>query len=93
MIDLKQKPPGGAASGSAEGQVSETNYSAIRRLRGVLPMISLEARIALDVARDVHLTGGCEVHDGQRLATAVRRLAWAAEFVADAEQEGRTWTA
>ncbi len=83
----KQKPPGGAASGSAGRQVSETNYSAIRRLRGLLPFIGLEARIALDVARDVHFTGGCDVEDGRRLSTAVKRLARAAELVADAERE------
>lgn len=88
-IPERQNPAGGPGSGSAGRQVSETNYSAIRRLRGLLPFIGLEARIALDVARDVHLTGGCAIEDGRRLATAVKRLAWAAEFVADAERETR----
>jgi len=75
------------ASGSAGRQVSEVNSSAIRRLRGLLPCIALEARIALDVARDVHFTGGCEPEDGRRLATAYKRLSRAAEIVAEAERE------
>lgn len=77
------------ASGIAGRQVSEANGSAIRRLFGLLPSVALEARIALDVARDIHYTGGCEIEDGKRLATAVKRLARAVEIVADAEREVR----
>ncbi len=77
------------ASGSAGRQVSEVNSTAIRRLHGLLPCIALEARIALDVARDVHVTGGCEIEDGKRLATACKRLHRAVEIIAEAEQEAR----
>lgn len=88
MTYPKQNPDTMAgASGNAGRQVSEANNTAIRRLLGLLPMIVLEVRIALDVARDLHLTGGCSVEDGKRLATAFKRLGWAAEFVADAERE------
>ena len=89
MQTLKERNPGAVAgaSGNAGRQVPEVNNTAIRRLRGLLPCIALEARIALDVARDIHFTGGCEPEDGKRLATAVRRLSRAAEIVADAERE------
>ena len=89
MTTPETRNPGwrAGASGSAGRQVSEVNSSAIRRLRGLLSCIALEARIALDVARDIHFTGGCEAEDGIRLATAVRRLSRAAEIVADAERE------
>ncbi|HET9048694.1 MAG TPA: hypothetical protein VFN29_07030 [Chiayiivirga sp.] len=58
-------------------------------MRGLLPCIALEARITLDVARDIYATGGCDVEDGKRLATAYERLKRIAEVVADAELEAR----
>lgn len=88
----KQSPAVNGASGAAGERASEANPSALRRLRGVLPMIGVETRIALDVARDVHLTGGCSIEDGRRLATAYQRLRWAMQAVADAEREAPTWT-
>lgn len=57
------------------------------RLRRLVPLLALEARIALDVARDVHVTGGCEIEDGRRLALAVKRLEKIASILADAERE------
>lgn len=77
------------ASGIAGRQASEGNDTAIHRLRGLLPCIALEARITLDVARDIYATGGCDVEDGKRLATAYERLKRIAEVVADAELEAR----
>ncbi len=63
--------------------------SAIRRLKTLLPTLALESRIALECARDLYLTGGIEVEDGKRLATAYERLKRAAEVVAAAELEVR----
>lgn len=53
----------------------------------MLPMIAIEARITLDVARDLHCVGGCSVDDGRRLRTAYDRLRRFAEVVAEAERE------
>lgn len=61
--------------------------TSLRRLRGLLPTIAIEARIVLDVARDVHITGGCEIEDGKRLATAYQRLKKIAQVIAEAERE------
>ncbi len=57
------------------------------RIASMLPMIAIEARIALDVARDLHHTGGCSVEDGKRLRTACDRLRRFAEVIAEAERE------
>ena len=88
----KQSPAVNGASGAAGERASEVNPNAVRRLCGLLPMIGLEARVALDVARDVHLTGGCSIEDGRRLATAYQRLRWAMQAVMEAEREAPTWT-
>ena len=61
--------------------------TSLRRLRGLLPTVAIEAGIALAVARDVHITGGCEVEDGKRLATAYQRLKKIAPVIAEAERE------
>lgn len=61
--------------------------TSLRRLRGLLPCIALEARITLDVARDIYATGGCDVEDGKRLATAYHRLKKIAQVIAEAERE------
>lgn len=93
MPDLqKQSPAENGASGAAGRRASGANPIALRRLGALLPMIGLETRIALDVARDLHLTGGCSIEDGRRLATAYQRLCWAMQAVADAEREVRAWT-
>lgn len=63
--------------------------TSLRRLRGLLPTIAIEAGIALDVARDVHITGGCEIEDGKRLATAYQRLKKIAQVIAEAEREAQ----
>ncbi|NLA96494.1 MAG: hypothetical protein GX838_06605 [Clostridiaceae bacterium] len=87
MQTPEMRNPGASAgaSGIAGRQVSEANDTALRRVKGLLPCIALEARIALDVARDVYVTGGCEIADGQRLATACKRLKRAVEIIAEAE--------
>lgn len=92
MRTSEMRNPGAlaGASGSAGRQVSEVNNSAIRRLRGLLPCIALETRIVLDCARDTYLTGGIEIEDGRRLATAYERIKRIAEVVADAELEARS---
>lgn len=59
----------------------------LRRVRGLLPTIVTETRVALDCARDTFLTGGIEVEDGKRLRTAYERLKRIAEVVAAAERE------
>lgn len=61
--------------------------NAIRRLKTLLPTLALESRIALECARDLYVTGGLEVEDGKRLATAYERLKRIAEVVANAERE------
>ena len=71
----------------ANGQGPRGKDTSLRRLRGLLPTIAIEAGIALDVARDVHITGGCEIEDGKRLATAYQRLKKIAEIIAEAERE------
>lgn len=88
MQTSEMRNPGAlaGASGIAARQVSEANDTALRRVKGLLPCIALEARIALDVARDVYVTGGCDVEDGKRLATAYERLKRIAEVVAEAER-------
>jgi hypothetical protein len=63
--------------------------TALRRLRGLLPTVAIEAGIALDVARDVHITGGCEIEDGKRLAIAYQRLKKIAQVIAEAEREAQ----
>ncbi len=63
--------------------------TSLRRLRGLLPTIAIEAGIALDVARDVHITGGCEIEDGKRLAVAYQRLKKIAQVIAEAEREAQ----
>lgn len=69
------------------GKELRDNVTAIRRLKTFLPTLALESRIALECARDLYLTGGIEVDDGKRLATAYERLKRIAEVVADAERE------
>ena len=69
------------------GQELRDKDTSLRRLRGLLPTIAIEAGIALDVARDVHVTGGCEIEDGKRLATAYQRLKKIAEIIAEAQRE------
>lgn len=69
------------------GQDLHCDSTAIRRLKTFLPTLALESRIALECARDLYLTGGIEVDDGKRLATAYERLKRIAEVVADAERE------
>jgi len=75
----------GAECAGLDGLQADGNT--IIRLRALLPVIVLETKIALDVARDLYLTGGCEIEDGKRLRTAYERLKRAAEIVADAERE------
>lgn len=77
----------GVEGSQTNRQELRDNGNAIRRLRGLLPTIAIEARIALDVARDLYLTGGIEVEDGKRLRTAYERLKRIAEIVAEAERE------
>lgn len=77
----------GVEGSQTNGHGLHGNGNALRRLRGLLPTIAIEARIALDVARDLYLTGGCEIEDGKRLRTAYERLKRIAEIVAEAEQE------
>ena len=59
------------------------------KLHGFLPVLALEVGIALDVARDLHVTGGCEIEDGKRLATAYERIKRIAQVVRDAESEAQ----
>lgn len=77
----------GGAGKSTGWRVSTGEHSALRRLRALLPGIALETRIALDVARDLWVTGGCDEADGRRLHTAYQRLQQAVEAVAAAEAE------
>jgi len=77
----------GVEGSQTKAQDLHGNGNALSRLRGLLPTIAIEARIALDVARDLYLTGGCEIEDGKRLRTAYERLKRIAEVVADAERE------
>jgi hypothetical protein len=72
------------------GQELHADCSAVRRLKNLLPTLALESRIALECARDLYLTGGIEVEDGKRLATAYARLKRIAEVVAAAELEVRS---
>lgn len=65
----------------------DTTDAALRRVKGLLPIIATETRIVLDCARDTFLTGGIAVEDGKRLRTAHERLKRIAEVVADAERE------
>lgn len=91
MQTSEMRNPGAlaGASGIAARQVSEANDTALRRVKGLLPCIALEARITLDVARDIYATGGCDVEDGKRLATACKRLKRAVEIIGEAELEAR----
>ncbi|MEZ5544242.1 MAG: hypothetical protein R3F10_03465 [Lysobacteraceae bacterium] len=82
----KERGAGEVASNDGLHGDSATN-AALRRVRGLLPTIVTETRIALECARDAYLTGGIEVEDGKRLRTAYERLKRAAEVVADAERE------
>lgn len=72
------------------GQELHADCIALRRLKNLLPTLALESRIALECARDLYLTGGIEVEDGKRLATAYARLKRIAEVVAAAELEVRS---
>ncbi len=85
----ERNPCGAGASGMQAGERAflGSDTTALRRLRGLLPGISLEVRVALDVARDIWFTGGCSEEDGRRLRTAYERLKFAADAVADAEAE------
>lgn len=71
------------------GKELHDNVTALRRLKNFLPTLALESRIALECARDIYVTGGIEVEDGKRLATAYERLKRIAEVVAEAELEVR----
>lgn len=73
--------------GQTIGRGLHGNDNALRRLKALLPSLALESRIVLECARDLYLTGGIEVEDGKRLATAYERLKRAAEVVAAAERE------
>ena len=66
---------------------NNTTDAALRRVKGLLPIIVTETRIALDCARDVYLTGGIELEDGRRLRTAYERIKKIAEIVSEAERE------
>lgn len=78
----------GASAELRQGQHSKsTTVMQLQAVLDLLPTISLETRVALDVARDLHMTGGCETEDGKRLATAYKRLKRACEVVRRAEQE------
>lgn len=85
----RQSPPvrAGQSKGAAFGDGLHGDCSALRRLKTLLPTLALESRIALECARDLYLTGGIEVEDGKRLATAYERLKRIAEVVAEAERE------
>lgn len=88
MQTEKQNPAAvSGASGAAGRQASEVNPTALGQFVRLLPLVVLEVRVALDVARDLHYTGGCSIDDGRRLATAYKRLKTAARMVADAERE------
>lgn len=78
----------GAESAGLDGLPrNDTTEAALRRVKGLLPIIVTETRIALDCARDTFLTGGIEIEDGKRLRTAYGRLKRIAEIVAHAERE------
>lgn len=78
----------GAEGAGLDGlRKNDTTDTALRRVKGLLPIIVTETRIALDCARDAFLTGGIELEDGKRLRTAYERLQRIAEVVADAERE------
>lgn len=80
-------PTAGNGRGAELGRLAnDSTTQQLRAVLGLLPVISLEARVALDVARDLHLTGGCEIEDGKRLATAYKRLKRANEVIGTAEQ-------
>lgn len=78
---------GEAQTNEQELRRNDTTEAALRRVKGLLPIIVTETRIALDCARDTFLTGGIEIEDGKRLRTAFERLKRAAEIVAHAERE------
>lgn len=87
----QRRPPGGATFGNAQtqgdGPNAEDDTAALRRLRGVLDDLAIEAHIAFTCARAAHYTGGVEHHDGARLRMAYERLRRYAQYVADAQQE------
>lgn len=92
MTTTPRKTPAvapGLGMQAGERAFRDPNTTALKRLRGLLPGIALETRIALDVARDLWLTGGCDEADGRRLRTAYERLKCAVEVVAAAEAEVR----
>ena len=84
-IALDTRRPDGFTAVRPDGHALSPRTAA--RIFGALPMLAIEARIALDVARDLHYTGGCSVEDGRRLRTACDRLRRFAEVVAQAERE------
>lgn len=88
-LPKKETPPVGRQGfrEQTNGRGLPDKDTSLRRLRGLLPTIAIEAGIALDVARDVHITGGCEIEDGRRLATAYQRLKKIAQVIAEAERE------
>lgn len=83
----ERAPTAGTVRGAEVADPDGLHVDHTARLRRLVPMLALEARIALDVARDVHTTGGCEIEDGRRLALAVKRLEKIARTLADAERE------
>ena len=78
----------GAEGAGLDGlRKNDTTDAALRRVKGLLPIIVTETRIALDCARDAFLTGGIELEDGRRLRTAYERIKKIAEIVSEAERE------